>query len=138
MALLFLMFSGVFAQLLGGVSPPLSMNNSGLYYGLYYATGADAAAFRWLQEHIPKKSDVRAANFNRAFMHDPRYPFSTSGVLPSQIGVSTYVYLDQGQVLRQKVYAHYENSPLIVTFPLGYYDHAKDQIYSTSSTRVYR
>jgi uncharacterized membrane protein len=138
MVLLFLMFTGVFAQVLGGVGPHLSMNNSGLYYGLYYSSAADAQAFRWLKEHAPKKSDVRAANFNRAFMHDPDYPFSTVGILPSQIGDKTYVYLDQAQVLRQKVYANYENSPLIMTLPLEYYDKIKDQIYSSSSTRIYR
>lgn len=137
-ALLFLMFSGVFAQMLGGVGPHLSMNNRGLYYGLYYSSAADYQAFRWLKGHVPKGSDVRAANFNRAFMHDPNYPFSSVGILPSQISASTYVYLDQAQVQRQKVYANYESSPLIITFPLDYYDRVKDQIYSTTSTRVYR
>lgn len=136
--LLFLTFSGVFAQLLGGVGPSLSMNNRGLYYGLYYSSDADIQAFRWIKAHVPKGSDVRAANFNRAFMHDPDYPFSKVGILPSQIDANTYVYLDQAQVLRQKVYTNYENSPLIITFPLDYYDKTKNLIYSTSSTRIYR
>ncbi len=137
-ALLFLTFSGVFAQMLGGVGPSLSMNNRGLYYGLYYSPAADSRAFKWLKEHVPHGSDVRAANFNRAFMHDPNYPFSGIGVLPSQISADTFVYLDPAQVQRQKLYANYESSPLIIAFPLEYYDRAKDQIYSTTSTRVYR
>jgi uncharacterized membrane protein len=135
---LFLTFSGVFAQMLGGVSPHLSMNNSGLYYGLYYSPEADSRAFTWLKEHVPGDSDVRAANFNRAFMHDPSYPFSVKGILPSQLGPGSYVYLDPAQVLRQRLYAHYENSPLIMTFPLKFYDETKDRIYSTTSTGVYR
>lgn len=85
-----------------------------------------------------EKSDVRAANFNKAFMHDPDFTFSTTGILPSQINVDTYIYLDQAQILRQKVYAHHESSPLIISFPLDYYGRVKDKIYSTASTGVYR
>lgn len=136
--LLFLLFTGMFAQLLGGVSPSLSMNNQGLYYGLYAAPEADARSYAWLKAHIARNQDVRVANFNRALMHDPKYPFTRSGILPSQIEPNTYVYLDQAQVETQKVYAYYESSPLIMTFPLDYYDQSKNLIYSTTSTRVYR
>lgn len=136
--LLFLVFSGLVAQVLGGVSPTLSMNNRGLYYGLYYSPETDLQAFRWLKAHIPKNSDVRAANFNRAFMHDPDYIFSRAGILPSQIATGSYVYLDQAQITAQKFYTYYESSPLILEFPLDYYDRSKNQIYSTTSTRVYQ
>lgn len=136
--LLFLLFTGMFAQVFGGASPSLSMNNTGLYFGLYYSPEADAQAFTWLKEHAGKKNDVRAANFNRAFMHDPNYPFSRAGILPSQVGPDTYVYLDPAQVLKQRVYTYYESSPLIMTFTVDPYDATKNQIYSTSSTRIYR
>ncbi|HSX01975.1 MAG TPA: DUF2206 domain-containing protein [Candidatus Saccharimonadia bacterium] len=135
---LFLLFTGLFAQLLGGTSPALSMNNQGLYYGLYYAPAADARSFAWLKAHIARGSDVRAANVNRALMHDPEYPFARTGILPSQLGDKTYVYLDQAQVQAQRLYAYYDSSPLIMTFPLDYYVAAKNQIYSTPTTRVYR
>lgn len=135
---LFLMFTGVFGQLLGGTSPQLSMNNSGLYYGLYYSSAADLRAFTWLKKHVPKESDVRAANFNKAFMHDPTYPFSKPGILPTQIDSETYVYLDPAQMLQQKLYANYDNSPLIMTFPRDYYDQVKNRIYSTTTTGVYQ
>jgi uncharacterized membrane protein len=138
MVFLFLLFTGMFAQLLGGVSPSLSMNNQGLYYGLYHSSEADARGLAWLRAHIPKGQDVRAANFNRAFMHDPRYPFTRSGILPSQVGTTTYVYLDPAQVETQRVHAYYESSPLIMTFPLDYYDATKNKIYSTATTRIYR
>lgn len=135
---LFLLFTGVFAQLLGGVSPTLSTNNSGLYHGLYYSSAADARSFVWLKEHVDPKSDVRAANFNRAFMHDPEYPFVASGILPSQANSDSFVYLDYAQVRTQRMYAYYDSSPLTMTFPLDYYETAKNQLYSTTSTRVYR
>ncbi|MEK7153319.1 MAG: hypothetical protein AAB834_05195, partial [Patescibacteria group bacterium] len=138
MALLFLLFTGVFAQLLGGVSPALSTYNGGLYYGLYYSSAADARSFEWLKEHVPEDSDVRAANFNRAFMHDPEYPFSEPGILPSQTDADSFVYLDEAQVRAQRMYTYYDSSPLIMTFPLDYYDPAKNRIYSTTTTRVYR
>lgn len=135
---LLLLFTGLFTQLLGGSSPSLSLNNRGLYYGLYYPSEADARSFQWLKEHVPKKSDVRAANFNRAHMHDPDYPFSRIGILPSQTSSSTYAYLDPAQIVAQKIYTYYESSPLIMTFPLDYYEVAKNRIYSTPSTRIYR
>jgi uncharacterized membrane protein len=135
---LFLLFTGFFAQVLGGVSPSLSLNNQGLYFGLYYSPEADARAFAWIKQNIPKKNDVRAANFNRALMHDPNYPFTRQGILPSQIAPRSYVYLDQAQIQAQKLYAYYQSSPLIMTFPLNYYDDVRNEIYSTSSTRIYR
>ena len=136
--LLLLLFTGIFTQLLGGTSPSVSLNNKGLYYGLYYPSEADARSFTWLSEHVSKKSDVRAANFNRAHVHNPNYPFSRSGILPSQTGDTTYVYLDPAQVLAGKIYTYYESSPLIMTFPLDYYEAVKNQIYSTPETRIYR
>jgi uncharacterized membrane protein len=135
---LFFLFTGMFAQLLGGTGPSLSMNNSGLYYGLYYGTQSDARSFTWLRTHIPKIEDVRAANFNRALMHDPTYPFTRSGILPSQIGANTYIYLDPSQVTAGKVYAYYDSSPLIMIFPTDYYSGIKNQIYSTATTRIYQ
>jgi uncharacterized membrane protein len=138
MVLLFFLFTGFFAQLLGGTSATLSLDNGGLYYGLYASPEADVQSFVWLKQHVAKASDVRAANFNRALMHDPSYPFSHSGILPSQIGESSYVYLDPAQVQTQKLYTYYQSSPLIMSFPLDYYDAAKNEIYSTSSTRIYR
>ena len=136
--LLFLLFTGVFAQLLGGVSPSLSMNNYGLYYGLYAAPEADAQSFAWLRDHVAKNQDVRVPNYNRALMRDPKYPFTRSGILPSQIEPHTYVYLDQAQVQTQKVYVYHESSPLIMTFPLDYYEQSRNLIFSTDSTRVYK
>ncbi len=135
---LFFLFTGMFAQLLGGTSPSLSMNNSGLYYGLYYGSKADSYSFTWLQNHTPKIKDVRAANFNRALMHNPSYPFTRSGILPSQINEETYVYLDPSQVITGKVYAYYDSSPLIMLFPADYYNGTKNQIYSTATTRIYQ
>ncbi len=135
---LFLLFTGLFAQLLGGVSPSLSLNNQGLYYGLFYTSQADAKAFAWLKNNVRRGEDVRAANFNRALMHDPQYPFARVGILPTQTTPGSYVYTDPAQVLAQKVYLYYESSPLIMTFPLGYYDDSKNRIYSTATTRIYR
>lgn len=136
--LLFLLFTGVFAQALGGVSPALSTNNSGLYHGLYYSSAADVRSFVWLKKHVSPESNVRAANFNRALMHDPEYPFDDPGILPSQADVDSFVYLDYAQVRTQRMYTYYNSSPLTLTFPLDYYETARNQIYSTTSTRVYR
>jgi uncharacterized membrane protein len=135
---LFLLFTGMFAQLLGGTSPSLSMNNSGLYFGLYYSSEADSRSFSWMKKHIPATGDVRAANFNRAFMHDPMYPFHRAGIIPSQTGPRTFVYLDPAQIVRQRLYTYHDSSPLIMTFPLDYYEGTKNRIYSTGSTGVYR
>lgn len=138
MLLLFLLFTGVFTQLLGGASPSLSMNNQGIYYGLYYSSDADIRAFDWIKSHIPSNKDVRSANFNRAIMHTPNYPFSKSGLLPSQIRPDTYVYLDPAQVVAQRYYAYYNSSPLVVTSPLDYYESTANKLYSTTTTRIYQ
>ncbi|HXH27234.1 MAG TPA: DUF2206 domain-containing protein [Candidatus Acidoferrum sp.] len=137
-AVLFLLFTGFFAQILGGTSPTLSLDNSGLYYGLYYSPASDGASFAWLRQHVPAQADVRLANPNRALMHDHFYPFARTGILPSQTTDASFVYLDQAQVQAQKFYIYYESSPLIMDFPVSYYDQTKNEIFSTAATRIYR
>lgn len=135
---LFLLFTGFFAQVLGGNSPPLTLNNSGLYYGLYHSSLADSQSFAWLKNYLPPAGDVRAANFNRATMHDPDYPFKTPGILPTQLKDESYVYLDEAQVQKHRMYTYYDSSPLVMTFPLDFYDDTMNRIYSTGTTRVYK
>jgi uncharacterized membrane protein len=138
LVVLFLLFTGMFAQLLGGVSPSLTTSNSGLYYGLFYTSEADARAFSWLKTNVPGKSDVRAANFTRAVMHDPSYPFKHTGILPTQTTAASVVYADPAQIRAQRFYLYYQSSPLTLTFPQDYYETMKNQIYSTTSTRIYK
>lgn len=135
--LLFLLFTGFFAQLLGGTSPGITMNNTGLYYGLFYSTKADQLAFSWLKQHLPKNADVRAANFIRAGMHYPDYPFSRNGILPSQISSKSFMYLDPSQTRSQLIYTYFESSPLIMILPENFYDTNKNKLYSTTSTGIY-
>ena len=135
---LFLLFTGVVAQTLGGTSPTITMNNQGLYYGLYYANAADRASFDWMQRNIPRYSDVRAANFNRAQMNDPAYVFNRPGILPTQTTKNSHVYVDHAQVRTQRMYAYFESSPLTMTFPNDYYDVTKNRIFSTTTTGVYK
>jgi uncharacterized membrane protein len=134
---LFLLFTGLFAQALGGVDAPLTLNNHGLYYGLYYTTQADLQSYAWMKTHIPPTRDVQAASYAKALMHDPHYPFSGIGILPTQVAPGNYIYLDQAELVAQKFYVNYDGSPLIMTFPVNYYNDQANQIYSTSTTGVY-
>jgi hypothetical protein len=138
MAALFLLFTGLFAQMFGGVTAPLTLNNHGLYYGLYYTTKADLQSYQWMKDHIPEGRSVQAASFAKAIMHDPKYPFKEIGVLPVQKPSGGYVYLDHAQMVARTFYATYEGSTLITTFPLDYYNDWTNQVYSTSTTGVYR
>lgn len=136
--LLFLLFTGAISQMLGGTSPAITMNNQGLYYGLYYASAPDRASFDWMRHTIPPDTDVRAANFNRARMNAPDYPFDRGGILPTQTNGASYLYLDHAQIRSQHFYAYFESSPLIMAFPLDYYNLTKNQIFSTNTTGVYK
>jgi uncharacterized membrane protein len=135
---LFLLFTGVTAQALGGTSAPLTLNNQGLYYGLYYASAADKASHEWMKHHIHPDADLRAANPNRALMNDPAYPFNRTGILPMQLSPGSYAYLDLAQIRDEKFFTYFESSPLTLTFPMQYYDLAKNHVYSTSTTGVYK
>ncbi len=135
---LFFLFTGVIAQLLGGVSAPITLNNHGPYYGLYYTTAADLRGYDWMKAHIPSHRDVRAAGYAKAIMHDPAYPFDQVGILPSQRPKNAYAFLDQAQIVAQKFYVYHDGSPLITTFPLNYYHDQTNQIYSTTTTGIYR
>ena len=135
---LFLLFTGYFAQLLGGTGAPLTLNNHGLYYGLYYTSKADLATFEWAKKQAPKKTDVRAASHAKALMHDPKYPFARTGILPTMRPEGSIVILEEAQMLNQKFYVYHEASPLIMSFPTDYYNEHSNQIYSTTTTGIYR
>lgn len=135
---LFLLFTSFFGQILGGASPSLTLNNAGLYYSLYNTPATDRASFDWMKSHLARRDDVRAANFIKASIHEPRYPFTHTGILPSQIGHQSFVYLDAAQIKHQRFYTYYESNPLTMTFPLDYYQQRRNNIYSTSSTSIYR
>ncbi|HEX6462480.1 MAG TPA: hypothetical protein VFZ58_04405 [Candidatus Saccharimonadales bacterium] len=138
MVAFFLLFTGFFAQLLGGVSAPLTLNNYGLYYGLYYTSEAELRGYEWLKRTLPARSDVRAASYAKAIMHDPQYPFRTIGILPSQRPPGSYVFLNQAQLTAQKFYVYHDGTSLITTFPAGYYRQFTSQIYSTATTGVFK
>lgn len=138
MAVLFLLFTSFIGQIVGGSGATLSLNNRGLYYGLYYTTQADLRSFAWMKTMIPAKSDVRAASHAKALMHDPTYPFDKTGILPTQRPNKSFVYLNQAQTIAQKFYVYQQSSPLIMTFPMDYYNEHANQIYSTATTGVYR
>ena len=136
--ILFALFSGLIAQALGGVSAPITLNNRGLYYGLYYTTKADLQAYAWMKRKISPQADVRAASFSKAIMHDPKFPFFKTGILPLQKPEKAYVYLDQAQTVANKFYVYHEGDPLITTFPVQYYEDQTNKLYSTTTTGVYR
>jgi uncharacterized membrane protein len=134
----FVLFTPISSNLIGGVDPSLNANNAGFYYGYYYTTQGELNGYAWLSNNAPKTADVHAANYHTADMQNPQYPFTTTGILPEQTKANSYVFLDQTQVKDKQVYQEFNGNPLVVTFPLEFYQVNKNLIYANSSAEIYQ
>jgi uncharacterized membrane protein len=138
---LLLNYSGLIAQLFGGLNPQLNFNNAGPYYGAFYTHKSEVLAYDWINTHAPASTAVNASDYSltTAQAYFPQYNRYGGGIVPFQVRQSDYALLlfpqieDNGLVYvtgtLDPVYiktSDFNNRPLI-------YATEQTQIYGTSS-----
>jgi uncharacterized membrane protein len=132
-----LLFSNFLPQLAGGVPAALSLNNSGPYYGAYYAFKSDSTAAEWLKASVPSTADARATCFSSAKTSDPSYPFSKKDILPFQTTSTTYILLCHSQTVDDTLYISVAHNLLPVSLtPASYQD--RNLIYSNTNSTIFK
>lgn len=135
--LLFAIYSGLAPQLLGGTTAPLTLNNSGPYYGEYYVYGSDVQAFAWVKQNVPSNTKVHASDYHTANAYMPNYPFALTGVLPFQMSNNDAVLLTHEQYVERTDYVIVGGKLLPVSYSTDFLNN-KNLVYNNGGSAYYQ
>lgn len=135
----FIVLSGFLPQTLGGGRPLLSLNNSGLYYDLYYTHAHELTSLKWLAKnatpHVPVQSDRYFSNIKMlSYVNIAPQP----GLLPETLKKHSYVYLNFLNFKKSNVIEYVDGDIVYYHFPVSLLNDNKDLIYSNGGSAIYR
>lgn len=142
--LFFLSSTGVFTQILGGYGAQLHLNNSGLYYDLYYLHGSEVASISWLDAAFKSSGGY----VFQPYVQSDRYTFSKiesisslkslNYIYPGLIRKDSYVFLGYSNVKKQQAAISYNGNNIIYDYSAKFLDSHKNLIYNNGESRIYR
>jgi glycosyltransferase involved in cell wall biosynthesis/uncharacterized membrane protein len=135
----FLFLSGFIPQLTGGGRATLPLNNSGMYYDMYYTHGQEVKGIEWLtanrDPYLPVQSDLYY-NSIKVQTYGDTAPYI--GLLPEIIRRDMYVYLGFNNVVNSTVVEYVDAEVIYYTLPIDFLDDTKNLIYNNNGSRIYR
>jgi uncharacterized membrane protein len=140
---IFVTTSGILLQALGGYPGQLSLNNSGLYYDIYYTHPQEAAAVGWLADKpgvLP--SGVQAESFTYRFAFSAPSEVASQQVItdiyPTLIRKSSWVLLGYTTVHTGRATSDYDGDLLTYTYPIGFLKNSKNLVYNDGGAEIYQ
>jgi uncharacterized membrane protein len=131
--LLFLNLSGFFAHLTGEFSPVMWLDNSGLYYDIYYVHKTDVFAIVWLSDNHTEGDPVEADETHGHIILDYGHIVASKDVIPPVIPKNGYVFVP----LSSSVIV-WGDTPILINTPKQFLDDNKNLIYSNGGDDIYR
>ena len=137
----FMFNSGLLPQLIGGISPPVTLANSGNHYDRFYVHKSEVEAAKWLTVNRKKNYYIYAdpdakcklaAYSNIPFISIKEY------VLPSVLGKSGYVYANWTNTVKGKAFAYYRGQSVSYNYPLEFMNQNKNLIYNNGGSEVFK
>lgn len=143
--LFFLSETGAITELVGGYNPQLYLNNSGLYYDLYYAHGSEIAGIDWLLAQTHGSTDsIQATSPNNLYSNSLFDVAPTAGgsfiddIFPPLVRKDSYVFLSYATVHADRATATYAGTLITYAYPIQFLDDNKDRIYDNGDVMIYR
>jgi len=142
--ILFVNLSGLVPQLLGGYDQDLSLNNSGLYYNIYYPHAEEIVAINWLRRHIPPRiqTSVQSEVVTDQFEFQRLKIYSginlRNDIYPTLLRRNSYVYLSWSTVRNDLATVAYKGNLVTYKYPLGYLLRVKDELFANGGAEVFR
>lgn len=134
---------GLLPQLLGGYPAQLNLNNSGLYYDIYYTHPQEVAAISWLYGKpgtLPGgiQTDINSERF--AFTSPSEVTGSQYLVdyFPTLLGRSTWVVLGYSVLETGQATTSVNGNLITYRYPIGLLEATKDLVYNNGGTRIYK
>ena len=138
--LAFLSSSPLSAQYLGSPELSLQLNNSGLYYDLYYVHGADLAGITWLDAHAGPNSVIFADRFatRKIVTFSSRPLVIVDNVLPQNLTPNTYVFEDVDNVTRGVAYDFVDGVEVPYKFPTEFVAAHKKLVFRDGNVEIFQ
>jgi len=136
--LFFLSSTGLVSQLIGG-NPLLPLNNFGGEYDMFYTAQLDVKSAEWLANKREGNSMIYADEVAGLRLTSSAYIIDyTFDILPSTIDTRSYVYLNQTNVERGKIYKRYNIDFLAYDTPIEFLNSNKNLIYNNGGSEVFK
>ena len=139
----FISTTGLLPQALGGYPPQLNLNNSGLYYDIYYMHPQEEAAVGWLASQPQVLSDGVQASFDTS-----RFEFSTqsgvtgpqsiSDIYPPLVKKDSWVVVGYSTLRTHQATTFYDGDLINYVYPLSFLGNAKDLVYDNGGAEVFK
>jgi uncharacterized membrane protein len=143
--LIFFSTTGLLPQLTGDYPAQLGLNNSGLYYDLYYMHAQEVTAVGWLsrQPNVSTvlENGVQAEDFTFrfAFMSPPSVPpEEIQDIYPTLITRSSWVIVNYAILHTGRAATVYNGDALIYEYPLQLLEVSKNLVYNDGGAEIYK
>jgi hypothetical protein len=143
---IFISTIGLLPQITGGYPAQLNLNNSGLYYDLYYVHPQEVTAVNWLA-HQPDVSSV-LANGVQAENITYKYAFASpsdvtgseiiADYYPTLVTRSSWVILGYTTIHTGQATADYNSDLLTYVYPTELLRRTKNLVYSNGGAQIYK
>jgi energy-converting hydrogenase Eha subunit A len=140
---IFVSTTGLLPQLTGGYPAQLNLNNSGLYYDIYYMQPQEEAAISWLRGKRGVLPDgIEAESFTDEFYFNAKSDVtgrqSITDIYPSLVRRSSWVLLGYSTVRLGEGTTFYDGDTLTYTYPMGFLQNNKNLVYNNGGAEIFR
>jgi len=138
---MFLSTSGAFPELTGGYPAQLNLNNSGLYYDIYYVHPQEVAGIDWVGGQSPTSGvqvEVQADRYARGRLQTFTESTTVNDIFPSLVRRSAYVFLGFSTVKQGTSTISFEGDLVTYRYPVGFLLSVKSLVYDNGGSRVFR
>lgn len=134
---------GLIPQVMGGYTPQLSLNNSGLYYDAYYIHPQEADAVSWLAS----EDGVLPAGFqapltqNRFLFTAPSDVTGDQAILdafPPLVRANSWLIMSYSIVHSRIAWTFYDGDEVPYIYPVSMIQGTKNLVYDNGSAELYR
>jgi len=139
----FLSLTGVLPQLLGGYPPQLNLNNSGLYYDLFYVHPQEVKAIGWLTALVATKpgavqSEVETDRYTFQRLQTFTGVNPNLDIFPDFLTKNAYVFLGFQTVQKDQSAILYDGDIILYKYPTSLLDRQENLIYSSNGVHIYK
>jgi uncharacterized membrane protein len=140
---IFISTTGLLPQILGGYPAQLSLNNSGLYYDIYYTHPQEMAAVDWLGSEPDVLRDGVQASFaaNRfAFTAQSKVTGSQSvtDIFPPLVRRASWDIAGYSILHVGRSTALFDGDLVTYAYPLGFLKDGKNLVYDNGGAEIYK
>jgi uncharacterized membrane protein len=141
---LFVSLSGLLSQLLGGYQQQLSLDNSGLYYDVYYPHTQEIVGINWLRDHIPPRvaTSVQSETFTDEFEFQELRIYNginpANDIFPTLLRRNSYVFLGFATVRHGRATFAYKGNLITYSYPTSFLTRTKDLLFNDGGAEIYR